>query len=157
MTKTIPKKTGGPRIQVRRSGIHGKGVFALRPIADGERIIEYKGEIVSWKKATARQAELVDDPDHTFLFGIDDRLVIDANVGGNAARFINHSCDPNCETEQINHQVFIQAIRDIKPGEELYYDYQLTLDEPHTAKAKRQHACHCGAKNCRGTMLAKKR
>lgn len=162
MTKTTPTqkrpqaKAGGPRIQVRRSGIHGKGVFALRPIADGERIIEYKGEIVSWKKATDRQPDN-GDPDHTFLFGLDDKRVIDANVGGNAARYINHSCEPNCETEQIGDQVFIHAIRDIKPGEELYYDYQLTLDEPHTAKAKRQHACHCGAKRCRKTMLAKKR
>ena len=159
MAKTTPKtapKAGGPRIQVRRSGIHGKGVFALRPIAKGERIIEYKGEIVSWKKASARMAH-PDDPDHTFLFGLDEKRVIDANVGGNAARFINHSCDPNCETDQVDDRVFIEAIRDIKPGEELYYDYQLTLDEPHTAKAKRQHACHCGSKHCRGTMLAKKR
>lgn len=161
MTKKTPAKTtsakaSGPRIQVRRSGVHGKGVFALRPIADGERIIEYKGEIVSWKKASAREPDN-GDPDHTFLFGIDDRLVIDANFGGNAARYINHSCDPNCETEQINERVFIHAIRDIEPGEELSYDYQLTLDEPHTAKAKKQHACYCGAKKCRGTMLAKKK
>ncbi len=149
-------KTSGPKIQVRRSGVHGKGVFALRPIAKGERIIEYKGEILSWKKASARE-NASNDPDHTFLFGLDERRVIDANVGGNAARFINHSCAPNCETEQIGDRVFIDAMRDIKPGEELSYDYQLTLDEPHTAKAKRQHACHCGAKTCTGTMLAKKR
>ncbi|MBS1766140.1 MAG: SET domain-containing protein-lysine N-methyltransferase [Acidobacteria bacterium] len=158
MAKTTTKtaaKAKGPKIQVRRSGVHGKGVFALRPIKKGERIVEYKGEIVSWKKASARMAH--EDPDHTFLFGLDDDRVIDANVGGNAARFINHSCEPNCETEQIGDRVFIEAMRDIKPGEELSYDYQLTLDEPHTAKAKRQHACRCGAKHCTGTMLAKKR
>ena len=155
MTKTTTK-TSGPKIKVRRSGVHGKGVFALRPIAKGERIIEYKGEIVSWKKASARMSN-ADDPDHTFLFGLDEKRVIDANVGGNAARYINHSCDPNCETEQVGDRVFIDAARAIKTGEELCYDYQLTLDEPHTAKAKRQHACHCGAKNCTGTMLTKKR
>jgi uncharacterized protein len=151
MTKTL-----GPRIQVRRSGIHGKGVFALRPIKVGERVIEYKGEVTGWKKATQRLHGVQDDPDHTFLFGITDRLVIDANVGGNAARFINHSCEPNCETEQIGHRVFILALRDIEPGEELYYDYQLILDEPHTTARKRQHACYCGSKACRGTMLGKR-
>lgn len=154
MAKTTTK-TSGPKIQVRRSGVHGKGVFALRHIKKGERIVEYKGEITSWKKASARMAH--EDPDHTFLFGIDEDRVIDANVGGNSARFINHSCAPNCETEQVGDRVFIDAMRDIKPGEELSYDYQLTLDEPHTVKAKRQHACHCGAKRCTGTMLAKKR
>ena len=154
-TKTTKAAPKGPKIQVRRSGVHGKGVFALRPIKKGERIVEYKGEIVSWKKASSRAAH--EDPDHTFLFGLDDERVIDANVGGNSARFINHSCDPNCETEQVGDRVFIEALRDIKAGEELSYDYQLTLDEPHTAKAKRQHACHCGSPACRGTMLAKKR
>ena len=156
MAKPSSPTPRGPKVQVRRSGVHGKGVFALRPIKKGERILEYKGEIISWAKASARMQN-DDDPDHTFLFGIDEDRVIDANVGGNAARYINHSCEPNCETEQVGDRVFIDAVRDIKPGEELSYDYQLTLDEPHTAKAKRQHACHCGSARCRGTMLAKKR
>lgn len=156
MAKPSSPTPRGPKVQVRQSGVHGKGVFALRPIKKGERILEYKGEIISWAKASARMQN-DDDPDHTFLFGIDEDRVIDANVGGNAARYINHSCEPNCETEQVGDRVFIDAVRDIKPGEELSYDYQLTLDEPHTAKAKRQHACHCGSARCRGTMLAKKR
>ena len=150
----------GRRIQVRRSGVHGKGVFALQDIPEGETIIEYVGEIISWKEADRRQSSDPDDPNHTFFFSIGDgKKVIDANVGGNAARWINHSCDPNCEAEEDDdtHRVFIKAIRNIKAGEELNYDYGLVIDEPYTKKLKAEYPCWCGSKNCRGTLLAPKR
>jgi SET domain-containing protein len=149
-------KASTRRIQVRRSGVHGKGVFALRPITAGERILEYKGEIISSKEADRRLPDDPEDPSHTFFFSLNERKVIDANFGGNAARYINHSCDPNCETEVQGMQVFIHAIKDIRPGEELHYDYHLQYDGRHTAAIKRQYACRCGARHCRGTMLARK-
>ena len=147
----------GRRIQVRRSGVHGKGVFALKPIAEGETIIEYVGEVITWKEAQKRHPWNPDDPNHTFYFHVDDKRVIDAAVGGNAARWINHSCDPNCEADEEDGRVFIKALRNIKPGEELFYDYGLVIDERYTPALKRQFACHCGHKSCRGTMLAPKR
>jgi len=152
-------KKKGRRIQVRRSGVHGRGVYALRKIKKGETIIEYKGQMISWKQAERRHPHDPDDPDHTFFFHIDDGHVIDANVGGNAARWINHACNPNCESDidDERHRVFIKALRKIKPGEELFYDYGLVIDEPYTKKLKKQFACHCGARDCRGTMLAPKR
>jgi SET domain-containing protein len=148
------------RIQVRRSGVHGKGVFALRPIARGERIIEYKGEIITWPEALRRHPHDPNDPNHTFYFSLDDGShVIDANVGGNAARWINHACEPNCRAEEIDgeNRVFIEALRDLEPGEELFYDYGLVIDERYTPKLKKEYACRCGSTRCRGTMLAPKR
>ena len=147
----------GRRIQVRRSGVHGKGVFALQPITKGERIIEYKGEIVTWPQALKRHPHDPSDPNHTFFFHIDDKHVIDAAVGGNAARWINHACDPNCKAEEEDGRIFIDAQRDIAPGEELFYDYGLIIDERYTPSLKRQYACRCGSARCRGTMLGSKR
>ncbi|MED5621598.1 SET domain-containing protein [Ideonella sp. BN130291] len=147
----------GRRIQVRKSGIHGKGVFALRPFEPGETIIEYKGEIISWKEALRRHPHDPSDPNHTFFFHIDDEHVIDGKVNGNAARWINHACDPNCEADEVEGRVFVKAIKPVAPGEELFYDYGLIIDERYTPKLKKQFACHCGADACRGTMLAKKR
>lgn len=149
-----------PRLYVvRTSQIHGRGVYAARAIRKGEKIVEYKGEIISWKEADRRPPSDPDDPHHTFLFSLDDgKRVIDANVGGNDARWINHSCDPNCETEETESgRVYIEAIRDIPRGEELHYDYCLILDEKITKKIRRQYECRCGARKCRGTMLAKKK
>jgi hypothetical protein len=152
--KTSPKSRA--RFVVKQSRIHGRGIVAARPIKPGERIVEYKGEIISWKEADRRPSADPDDPHHTFLFALSDgKRVIDANVNGNAARWINHSCDPNCETEETDEgRVFIQAIRAIKRGEELNYDYGLIVDERITPTLKKQHECRCGAKDCRGTMLA---
>ena len=150
------KKSKGRRIQVRRSGVHGKGVFALQPIAKGERIIEYVGEVISWKKAQKRHPHDADDPNHTFFFHVDDEHVIDAAVGGNASRWINHGCKPNCIADEIDGRIFIRARRAIDAGEELNYDYGLIIDEPYTMKLKREYECRCGAKRCRGTMLAPK-
>ena len=141
------------RIGVRTSPIHGRGVFALRPIPKGTRIIEYQGKLITDKEADRRFGRLHENSSHTMLFSVDDGFVIDATRGGNSARWISHSCAPNCEIEEEDHRVFIEARRDIKPGEELAYDYNLQSGERHTKKAKRDHACLCGARRCRGTML----
>ena len=149
---------GGRRIQVRRSGVHGKGVFALRRIAAGETLIEYTGEIIGWPEALRRHPHDPTDPHHTFYFSLDDGShVIDAKHGGNASRWINHACEPNCEADEEEGRVFIKALRDLEPGEELFYDYGLVVEGRHTAKLKREYPCHCGGANCRGTLLAPKR
>lgn len=150
-----PKR--GRRVVVGRSGVHGKGVFAARPIREGERIIEYVGEVITWREALRRHPHDPDDPHHTFYFHLDDKHVIDGKVHGNAARWINHGCAPNCEADETDGRVFITALRDLQPGDELFYDYRLILDERHTPKVKQQYACRCGAAECRGTMLAPKR
>ena len=142
------------RIAVRQSGVHGKGVFALEPIAAGERLIEYKGERISWKEALRRHPHNPDEPNHTFYFALDNGGVIDGKVNGNSARWINHSCAPNCEAEEIDGHVFVDALRDIAAGEELFYDYGLVIDARQTKKLKREYECRCGARKCRGTMLA---
>ena len=142
------------RIVVRQSGVHGKGVFAAAPIEAGARLIEYKGERISWKEALRRHPHDPDEPNHTFYFALDSGDVIDGKVGGNSARWINHSCAPNCEAEEIDGHVYIHALRDIDEGEELFYDYGLVIDAKQTAKLKREYECRCGARKCRGTMLA---
>jgi uncharacterized protein len=160
MKKTVqgqPANIDARRIQVRRSGVHGKGVFALRPIAAGETIIEYKGEVIRWPEALRRHPHDPSDPNHTFYFHVDEEHVIDAKYGGNAARWINHSCEPNCESDPRDGRIFIQALRALSPGEELFYDYGLVIDERYTPKLKKEYACRCGSRKCRGTMLAPKR
>lgn len=149
--------TRGARTEVRQSPVHGKGVFARRPIAAGSRILEYRGERISWKEALRRHPHDPEQPNHTFYFSLEAGGVIDANVGGNGARWINHSCAPNCEAREIDGRVFVHALRDLLPGEELFYDYHLSLDGRHTARLKREYACRCGAPQCRGTMLAPRR
>ena len=136
------------RIEVRESGVLGRGVYAAQAIPEGTRIIEYTGERVSWEAAPDNP----DDP-HTFNFGLENGEVINPEVGGNDARWINHSCDPNCEAVEEDDRVFIYAMRDIQLGEELLYDYHMELDEPITEASKKKFACHCGASNCRGTMI----
>ncbi|PUE33437.1 SET domain-containing protein [Limnohabitans sp. Jir72] len=146
----------GKRIQVRRSGVHGKGVFALQDLAEGETLIEYVGEIISWDEAQDRHPHDPNDPNHTFYFHVNEDKVIDALHGGNSSRWINHSCDPNCEADEENERIFIKALRNIKAGEELNYDYGLIIDEPYTKKLLAEYPCWCGAKNCRGTLLSPK-
>ena len=153
--KAIPAPSR--RIQTRRSGVHGKGVFAVQDIAEGETLIEYVGEIISWTEALARHPHDPAQPNHTFYFTIDEGRVIDANVGGNSSRWINHACDPNCEADEKGGRVFIKALRNIHAGEELNYDYGLVIDARYTAKLKADYPCWCGAANCRGTLLAPKR
>jgi uncharacterized protein len=150
--------SGGRRIQVRRSGVHGKGVFALVDLAEGETLIEYTGEVITWDEAQRRHPHDPADPNHTFYFHIDDGHVIDAKHGGNSSRWINHSCSPNCEAEETPEgRVFIRALRPIHAGEELFYDYGLVVDEPYTRALKAEYPCWCGSPNCRGTLLAPKR
>jgi uncharacterized protein len=153
MTARTPRR----KIEVRDSGVHGRGVYAKAPIAAGATIIEYTGERISWEEAVERHPHDPSQPNHTFYFHIDGGLVIDALYGGNDARWINHACEPNCEADEVDGRVFIKALRDLTPGEELFYDYGLVLDERHTAKVKKQFACWCGAATCRGTMLAPKK
>jgi hypothetical protein len=148
---------GGPLYVVRRSRIHGRGVFAARDIAKGTRIIEYRGARISYDLAAELYPDFADAPAHTFLFELDDDTVIDAGQRGNAARWINHSCAPNCEAVDEGGRIYIESIRRIRAGEELGYDYNITLQERHTIAERRRWACLCGARTCRGTLLAAKR
>ena len=143
--------------EIRASTIHGLGAFATRAIAAGTRLIEYAGQRLTPAEADERYPDRDDDRHHTFLFAIDDDVVIDAAVGGNDARYINHSCDPNCDAVVDDGRIWIETIRDVSPGEELAYDYAYVLDERHSPAAKRRYPCSCGAANCRRTILAKKR
>lgn len=152
------------KIVARRSAIHGTGVFATAPIAKGERIIEYKGrrrtheDVDSGEEGSAESG-------HTFLFTLNDEYVIDGALDGGVARWINHGCSPNCEAVLEEHpgddrrrdRVFIEAKKAIRPGEELTYNYGITLSEPHTARMKKIWACRCGSRKCTGTMLQPKR
>ena len=146
--------TAARRIQTRHSPVHGRGVFALVDIPKGERIIEYVGEIISWDEAQRRHPHDPAQPNHTFYFHLDDEHVIDALHGGNSSRWINHSCDPNCEVDEDNGRVFIRSRRKIKAGDELNYDYGLVIDEPLTPELKADYPCWCGSKRCRGTLLS---
>jgi SET domain-containing protein len=141
------------RIVVRNSSIHGRGVFALRRIPKGTRIIEYKGKLITDKEADRRYSRMHEHSPHTMLFSLEGGWVIDATRRGNSARWINHSCAPNCEIEEEGQRIFIEARRDIRLGDELTYDYNLQIGEKHTKAAKREHACFCRARRCRGTML----
>jgi SET domain-containing protein len=141
-------------IAVRRSRIQGRGVFATRDIAEGERIVEYVGERMSHDEA---DAACPDDESaerhHTFLFAVDDDVVIDGSRNGNDARFINHSCDPNTEVVIVRQRVFVHALRDIDAGDELFYDYWYMTDESYTLEdLRRIYPCRCGSKSCRGTL-----
>ena len=146
-------QAGQPMYRVRRSGIHGKGVYATRHIPKGTRIVEYLGERISHAQADARYEEKGQDDGHTFLFVVSSKVVIDAGVNGNDARFINHSCDPNCETVIEGGRVFIEALRDIRKGEELGYEYGLTWESTDDPDELANYACRCGAAKCRGSML----
>jgi hypothetical protein len=141
-------------VAVRRSRIQGRGVFATRAFKKGARIIEYVGERITYEQA---DAEAPDDDGsrrhHTFLFAVDDETVIDGGRGGNAARYINHSCDPNCEVVIARRRVFIHALRAVVPGEELFYDYWYVTDETYTMDdLRRIYPCRCGTAKCRGTL-----
>lgn len=150
------------KIQRRTSKIHGNGVFATAPIAKGETIVEYTGRLLTHDEADDIYGGK--DTGHTFLFILNDDYVIDANVGGSVAMWINHGCAPNCKAWVIEHKsgdpkkdkVEIEALRAIDAGEELTYDYEITVDRRMTAAERALWACHCGAPNCTGTMLHEK-
>lgn len=153
MARTQENTNTKPLFEVRHSPVHGLGVFALQPIPKGTRLIEYVGERISHAEADRRYEDKDPNDNHTFLFIVDRRTVIDAGVNGNEARFFNHSCDPNCESVIENRRVFIETIRDIKPGEELSYDYQIQREPDDPPNVDEIFACRCGSPKCRGTML----
>jgi hypothetical protein len=139
--------------RVRRSRVHGLGAFATRRIRKGTRICEYLGERITHAEADRRYDTKDSADNHTFLFIVDRYIVIDGGVDGSDARFINHGCDPNCESVTEKRRVFIEAVRTIQPGEELKYDYSIGRDDDYPPNVDEVFACHCGAKTCRGTML----
>jgi SET domain-containing protein len=148
-----PPIASSPLIEVRNSGVHGRGVFAVAAIRKGARILEYLGDRVSHAAADQRYEDHDENDNHTFLFIVDKNTVIDAAVGGNDARFINHQCEGNCESVIVNRRVFIDATRDIAPGEELGYDYEIGRDKDDPPNVDEIYACRCGSLKCRGTML----
>jgi SET domain-containing protein len=150
---SVAQRRRPPLFEVRHSRVHGYGVFALRRIRKGTNIVEYLGERVSHEVANARYEHKDPKDGHTFLFTVDAKTVIDAGINGNEARFVNHGCDPNCQTVDIGKRIFIEAIRTLQPGEELAYDYRIQRDDDDPADVDVIFACHCGAKNCRGSML----
>lgn len=147
-----------PAIKVKASAVHGQGVFATRDIPAGSCIIEYAGERIEWAEAERRAEEKGGPVNHTFYFSLHDGGVIDGGSNGNEARFINHACEPNCEAvEHEDGRVFIYALRLIKRGEELNYNYALIYEGRHTPAIKRAFTCRCGTPGCKGTYLAPKR
>ena len=151
-------------LQLRRSPIHGNGVFAARDLPAGFRVVQYRGAIRSHDEIDRCYGGDTDSG-HTFLFTLNEDYVIDANDGGNIARWINTSCEPNCEAvivedpkgRRAHDRIFIETIKPVRAGEELTYDYGITLDEPHTPRLRKIWACRCGKKRCTGTMLRPKR
>jgi uncharacterized protein len=146
-----------PMIEVRHSPVHGYGVFALRRIRRGTTVIEYLGDRITHEEADERYADKDEKDNHTFLFTVNSKIVIDAGRNGNEARFINHGCEPNCESGIMAKRVFIDAMRTIQPGEELVYDYQITRDPDDPDDVDEIYACRCGAPGCRGSMLEPKK
>lgn len=149
-----PPTNSTPPIEVRESTIAGLGVFATRRIRRGERIIEYTGELITDEEASRRYDDEAMEQHHTFLFAVDDDLVIDGGVNGNEARYFNHACAPNCEAVNEEGHIYIEALADIEPGAELVYDYALRREEPWQDHWTELYACRCGAPTCRGTILA---
>lgn len=148
-----PPIVSSPLVEVRDSPVHGRGVFALAFIPRGTRIIEYLGERLSHKAADDRYDDHDENDNHTFLFIVDKHTVIDAAVGGNDARFINHQCEGNCESVIEHRRVFIDAARDIAAGDELGYDYEIGREKDDPPNVDEIYACRCGSPQCRGTML----
>lgn len=152
------------RIAARRSPIHGNGVFALTDIPKGIELIEYRGKRLTHAQADRLYAN-TSDSGHTFLFTLNDKYVIDANSEGNMARWINHSCAPNCRAlledsadgNPRHDRVLIESLRPLKAGEELTYDYGIVLEERMTPRLKAIWECRCGAPKCSGTLLKPKR
>ena len=130
-------------IQFRRSRIHGTGGYARANIAKGTRLIEYVG-----KRITKAESNVQCEGDNVYIFTLDDTFDLDGNVDWNPARFINHSCTPNCEAEWDEDRLWIVAIREIRPGEELSFNYGYDLED------YREHPCLCGTSECVGYIVA---
>jgi SET domain-containing protein len=144
-----------PLYVVRKSHIHGRGVFATRRIRKGTRIVEYTGERIGNKEADRRYDDDTMKRHHTFLFTLDSKTVIDGAIetGGGDASYINHSCEPNCEAVITGKRIFIHALRTIEPGDELAYDYQYERTGKNDAALEKFYVCKCGAPNCRGSIM----
>ena len=158
MKETTPKKTyDRDFIRVGKSRIEGTGVFAKRNIPKGTRIIEYMGMRKSLSRLLVEISE--GNPTHIYTFRLSEHTVIDGALNGNDARFINHSCTPNCEAYTFDDKVYIYAMRDIKRGEELSYDYHLGTSMSGGRKQidKSLYVCRCGSPNCKGTMISEKK
>jgi uncharacterized protein len=152
---SMSKNGREPLYVVRNSEIHGRGVFALRRIRKGTRIVEYTGERISNKEADRRYDDTKMKRHHTFLFMLDSKTVIDGAIrtGGGDASFINHSCEPNCEAVITGRKIFIHALHTIEPGTELAYDYQYERTGKNDAELEKFYVCRCGAPNCRGSIM----
>ena len=140
---SIPVESGNELLEVRRSAIHGTGGYARSGIAAGTRIIEYVGERIS-KEESNRRCEA----ENEYIFSIDEKWDLDGKVPWNPARFINHSCAPNCEAEWDDARIFINSLRDIKQGEELTFNYNYDLED------YKEHPCRCGTSSCVGYIVA---
>jgi len=165
--KSTPKKKGprarksrpgraGPVndwMELRQSSIHGLGGFARKDIPKGTKIIEYTGEKIGNAEADRRYDDEAMKRHHTFLFILNSRTCVDAAYEGNEARFLNHSCDPNCEAVITRGHIWIESIREIPAGTELLYDYQYEDDPKYTVQDLRFYACACGSPKCRGTIV----
>jgi SET domain-containing protein len=157
-TSTTKAMHKPPAYLVKQSKVHGTGVFARRAIAAGDCIIEYVGERIEWPEALKRSAQADGPLNLTYFFSLNDGRVIDGGSNGNEARFINHSCEPNCEAlEHDDGRVYIYSLQEIARGEELSYSYPLIYEGRHTPAVKRAFECRCGAESCSGTMLMPKR
>ena len=152
--RSRPSRDADLPFEIRRSAIQGRGAFATRRIRPGARIIEYVGQHIDRDEGDRRYDDENMSRHHTFLFALDDGSVIDAAVGGNEARYINHSCDPNCQAIEEDGRIFIESIRNIQPGTELLYDYAYERSEDHTEEDEALYVCRCGSEKCRGSILA---
>ena len=140
--------------EIRRSKIQGRGAFATENIRKGKKVIEYLGEPITHEEADRRY----DDDDaagrhHTFLFILNDDTVLDARTTRCDAKYLNHSCDPNCESVIENDHIWIQSVKAIQPEQELAYDYQFEFEDDYEPDDIRYYACRCGTAKCRGTIL----
>lgn len=149
-----------PRIVVRGSPIHGRGVFANVDLPAHARVLEYRGERIDRAEAFRRHGDN-SGLGETYLFAVNEDWLIDGCAGGNSARYINHSCDPNCEAviwvdidgDARRDRVYIETLRPIRQGEELSFDYALGLSHEISAADRERWRCRCGAVQCRGTLL----
>jgi uncharacterized protein len=125
----------------------------MQRIRAGRLLVAYLGQPLSEAQVRARYSDDDADDPHTFLFSLGGDRYIDAGVGGNEARFINHSCDPNCEAQLSDGAIWIRAIKNIQPGVELTYDYALEIEKRASRRRRSRYTCRCEAPTCRGTML----
>ena len=152
-TRAAARAPRNPWLVLRRSPIQGRGVFARTDIPRGTRLIEYTGEKISNAEADRRYEDELMGRHHTFLFILNSRTVIDAARGGNIAKYINHSCDPNCVAWIEGQHIWIDAEKDIREGEELTYDYEYDYDPEYTIEDLELYKCECGSRKCRGTIV----